>query len=59
MSVGSAIKADLFNEVNKSVVCGFQNHVNVPVLCRSGIFTDAVYPLLGIGLSEYLLIVNI
>nr|MDZ8002333.1 hypothetical protein [Aulosira sp. DedVER01a] len=24
-------------EVNKSVLCGFKNKVNIPVLCRSGI----------------------
>jgi hypothetical protein len=45
--------------VNKSVVWLIENNVNVPVLCRSGIFTDAVYPLPALGLSEYLLIVNI
>jgi hypothetical protein len=45
--------------MNKSVVFNPENNVNVPLLCRSGIFTDAVYPLPALGLSEYLLIVNI
>jgi hypothetical protein len=53
------MKSRFIYEVNKSVVWLIEIYVNIPVLCRSGTFTDAVYPLPVLGLSEYLLIVNI
>nr|MDZ8000500.1 hypothetical protein [Aulosira sp. DedVER01a] len=36
-------------EVNKSVLCGFKNKVNIPVLCKSRRFTDYVKGLPALG----------